>query len=256
MSEDLTVHLDNFDGPLDLLLYLIQREELSIYDIPIARITEQYLNYISDIAQVDLVRAGDFLVMAATLLGIKARMLLPKPPPPLDEETMADPRTELVRQLEAYKQMRDVVDRLRTLEEANLQVFARGAATLERPPAPLTGVTLQDLLAAFQRVLAETDNWREVAREEIPLREKIRELVSLLDRHPRGIAFSGLFRGGGRRLEVVITFLALLELIRLGAVEAQQAGPFAEILLRRPALVSGFRQEAAAARFLDTEPDA
>lgn len=234
-----TVHLANFDGPLDLLLHLIKREEMNIYDIPIAQITEQYLAVIQDLADLDIDRASEFLVMAATLLGIKSRMLLPKPPKPvladeLLEDDGADPREELVRQLVAYSQFKEIAEELRGKEQEMLRVYTRGLF-VEQPsgPRPLEGLSLGDLVRAFQEVLKEEWNWREVPREEIPLREKLREINFRLARSPGGIRFRDLFTRGGSRLEVVVTFLALLELMRRRRAEVFQDGLFGEILIRR-----------------------
>jgi segregation and condensation protein A len=235
--EPYTVHLDNFDGPLDLLLHLIRRAEMNIYDIPIARITEQYLEIISALAEVDVDRASEFLVMAATLLGIKSRMLLPKPPKVVVEELPPedgdDPREELVRQLVAYSQYKEAAAELKQREQEMARVYTRGFF-VEEPegPAPLRGLSLTDLVKAFEDVLKDEWNWREVPREEIPLREKIREIKFRLSRHPAGIRFRDLFTRGGSRLEVVVTFLALLELMRQRKAVAAQGSLFGEIIIR------------------------
>jgi segregation and condensation protein A len=239
--ESYTIRLENFEGPLDLLLHLIRREEMNIYDIPIARITEQYLEIIQDLSALEIDRASEFLVMAATLLGIKSRMLLPRPPRkvvdelPAEEEGDEDPREELVRQLVAYSQYKELVDELRQREAAMSRVYTRSLFP-ERPegPVPLEGVSLLDLVRAFEEVLREEWNWREVPREEIPLREKVREITFQLSRNPSGVRFRDLFTRGGSRLEVIVTFLALLELIRQRKVVAVQEGLFGEILIRRP----------------------
>jgi segregation and condensation protein A len=236
--EPYTVRLENFEGPLDLLLHLIRREEIDIYDIPIARITEQYLEIIRDLSSLDIDRASEFLVMAATLLGIKSRMLLPRPPRVTEEdlppEEAEDPREELVRQLVAYSQFKEAAAALRERETAMARVYTRGLF-VEEPagPVPLEGLTLSDLVRAFQEVLQEEWNWREVPREEIPLREKIREIIFRLHRHPAGVRFRDLFTRSGSRLEVVVTFLALLELIRQRRVVALQERVFGEIIIRR-----------------------
>ena len=230
------VHLANFEGPLDLLLHLIRREEMNIYDIPIARITEQYLAAIQDLADLDLDRASEFLVMAATLLGIKSRMLLPKPPrlsadeeEPEEEE---DPRAALVRQLVAYSRFKEAAELLREREREMLRVYTR-SLFVEEPGGPpaLEGIDLADLVRAFQEVLKEEWNWREVPRAEIPLREKIREIRFRVGRSPGGVRFRDLFLRGGSRLEVVVTFLALLELMRLRQVRVVQRELFGEILV-------------------------
>lgn len=235
--EPYKIRLENFEGPLDLLLHLIRREEMNIYDIPIARITEQYLVIIRDLSELDIDRASEFLVMAATLLGIKSRMLLPKPPKPaeeLPEEEGEDPRAELVRQLVAYSQFKEVAHGLKEREHEMSRVYNR-ANFVEEPagPRPLEGLTLADLVRAFEEVLQEEWNWREVPREEIPLREKLREINFRLSRSPGGVRFRDLFTRGGSRLEVVVTFLAILELIRQRRAVAVQEVTFGEIILRR-----------------------
>lgn len=237
-TESYNVRLLNFEGPLDLLLHLIRREEMNIYDIPIARITEQYLEIIRDLSALDIDRASEFLVMAATLLGIKSRMLLPKPPKLVAEEEAPeegeDPREELVRQLVAYSQYKEAAQGLRQREERMAKVYTR-QLFLEAPegPAPLEGLNLADLVKAFEEVLKEEWSWREVPREEIPLREKIRELNFRISRSPHGVRFRDLFSRGGSRLEIVVTFLALLEVIRQRRAIAVQEGIFGEIMIRR-----------------------
>ncbi|OTA41328.1 MAG: hypothetical protein A6D92_07685 [Symbiobacterium thermophilum] len=238
-SEPYVVHLANFEGPLDLLLHLIRREEMNIYDIPIARITEQYLAAIQDLADLDLDRASEFLVMAATLLRIKSQMLLPKPPrPPADgeaaEEPEEDPRAALVQQLVTYSRFKEAAEFLREREREMLRVYTRGLF-LEQPAGPpaLEGIDLADLVRAFQEVLREEWNWREVPRAEIPLREKIREIRFRVARSPGGIRFRDLFTRGCSRLEVVVTFLALLELMRRREVKVVQRELFGEILVLR-----------------------
>ncbi|MFZ5817442.1 MAG: segregation and condensation protein A [Bacillota bacterium] len=251
VAEPYTVKLENFEGPLDLLLHLIRREEMNIYDIPIARITEQYLAVIRELVDMDIDRASEFLVMAATLLGIKARMLLPKPPKPaLEEESPEeeglDPREALVRQLVAYSQFKQVAEELRGREQEMFKVHLRGLF-VEEPsgPRPLEGINLVDLVKAFQEVLKEEWSWREVPREEIPLREKIREINFRISRHPSGVRFRDLFTRGGSRLEVVVTFLAVLELIRQRKVIAVQGQLFGEILIRRVLVTDALRPESA-----------
>ncbi|HEY3368207.1 MAG TPA: segregation/condensation protein A [Symbiobacteriaceae bacterium] len=237
--EPYTVHLENFDGPLDLLLHLIRRDELNIYDIPIARITEQYLVMIQDLAALDIDRASEFLVMAATLMNIKSRMLLPKPPKaqPEDEgaaEDGADPREELIRQLVAYSQYKQAVTDLKVREEEMSRVYTRTLFVEDSDaPAPLQGLSLSDLVKAFKEVLKDEWNWREVPREEIPLREKIREINFRLSRSPAGVRFRDLFPRRCSRLEVVVTFLAVLELMRQRRAMAVQETVFGDLMIRR-----------------------
>lgn len=241
--EPYTIHLDNFEGPLDLLLHLIRREEMNIYDIPIARITEQYLLVVADLSEIDIDRASEFLVMAATLLTIKARMLLPKPPRRQPEEELMqdgppdeelDPRAELIRQLVTYSQYKEIAGELKEKEQQMFHHFTRQVFLEEPPgPAPLRGLSLADLMKAFEAVLQEEWNWREVPKEEIPLREKLREIQFLVGRSPGGLRFHQLFTRGGSRLEVIVTFLALLQLIHQRKIMAIQAVQFGEIWLRK-----------------------
>lgn len=231
------VRLEHFSGPLDLLLYLVRREEVNIYDIPIALITEQYLVHIADLSALDIDRASEFLVMAATLLQIKARMLLPKPPAPepeADPEADLDPRAELIAQLVAYGAYKEAAAELARRQEAQKHVFGRGLFAEAEGERPLAGVALPDLVAAFAEILREQWNWREVPREEIPLREKLREISFRLARHPQGVRFVELFSRGGGRTELIVTFLAVLELIRQKRAVAQQHETFGEIWVRRP----------------------
>lgn len=238
-QEPYKIVLDQFEGPLDLLLHLIRKEEMNIYDIPIARITEQYLVIVYELSAVDIDRASEFLVMAATLLGIKSRMLLPKPPKVVEEAEPdqldeADPRAELVRQLIEYSAYKQATEALRAKEQAMTKVSTR-QLFIEEPagPPPVEGLKLEDLVKAFKAILKEEFNWREVPREEIPLREKIRELNFRLSRSPHGLRFQDLFTRGGTRLEVIVTFLALLELVRQRRAIAVQSDTFGEIMIRR-----------------------
>lgn len=239
--EPYRVRLDVFEGPLDLLLHLIKREELNIYDIPIAKVTEQYLAYIYDLSGIDVDRASEYLVMAATLVGIKSRMLLPKPPKeePLPddlerpEDHSEDPRAELVRQLVEYQQFKTAAEQLKGKEQTQARCYRRGYYEDLVYERPLEGLSLGDLVEAFEEILEEEWNWREVPREEIPLREKLREIKFRLSRSPHGVRFRELFPRHASKLEVVVTFLALLELMRLRKVLAEQEMNFGEIIIKR-----------------------
>lgn len=245
-----TIVLDVFEGPLDLLLHLITRQQLDIADIPIARVAEQYLTYLDAMAELDLEVASEFLVMAATLMELKARMLLPAPQAPADgEEEALDPRAELVARLMEYRRYKEAAQELARRQEAWNRRVLRAGPGWEGGAAPpedagLDGLTLLDLLDAFRAVLerAGPAAVRQVRRPEISLRQRMAELLRRLRRHKKGLPFSALFRGRRpSRTEVVVTFLALLECIRLGYVLVQQALPFAEIYchLRPAAPVSG-----------------
>jgi segregation and condensation protein A len=219
-----------FEGPLDLLLHLIKKNEVSISDIPIASITEQYLATVEVMQSLNLDVAGEFLVMAATLIHIKSRMLLPVADADDDEEEGPDPRAELVRRLLEYQRFKDAADQLEQREMLTRDVFVRSAASAEEIPAPgFREVSVFELLTALKRVLDRLpkDAVHEVLLEKITVREK---MALLLD-HLRGggkILFDSLFTQVKSRMEVVVTFLAMLELVKIRAIrifQEEAAGP-------------------------------
>ncbi len=228
------VKLEQFEGPLDLLLYLIQREEMDIYDIPIARITEQYLQHIELMEQLDLNVAGEFLVMAATLLRIKARLLLPVQRP--GEDTGEDPRTELVQRLLEYKKFKEAARALEEHENQSLKTFTRplDAALVESAreegDEEIFEVNLPQLMRALQGVLGrfETVVTHEVALIHVSLEDKTAWLRARLERQGR-LRFAELFEDARTRLDVIVTFMALLELIKARALRAHQAESFSEL---------------------------
>lgn len=231
---DYKVALDIFEGPLDLLLYLIRREEVDICDIPIVKITDQYLQYLDLMRMLDLDIASEFLVMAATLLHIKSRMLLPPEERPVEEQMDEgeDPRMALVRQLLEYKKFKETAGYLSEREMEQQAVFARyvDKTFLPEPTdSPLTEVSIFDLISAFSDVLKRvTGEPREIAEEVYTVTDKIAAIMELLAVRP-ALRFSELFKDVLVRAEVVATFLALLELIRLKKIQAHQPRPFEEI---------------------------
>ncbi|MGI6100667.1 MAG: segregation/condensation protein A [Lentisphaerae bacterium] len=238
------VDLDVFEGPLDLLLYLIRRDEIDIYDISIEHITKQYLEYLDMMRMLDLNIAGEFLVMAATLMLIKSRMLLPVESRADDDDTPeegVDPRLDLVRQLIEYKKFKDAAAQLMAREALQAERFVYGGAVAHaddmdgEPEAPPLGdVGLFDLLAAFQEVLArapiEPLGHLEPIRWSVP--DKMESILGAVKRRET-VAFSRLFRPESHRGEVIITFLALLELLRLRQVAIRQHAPFTEIIISK-----------------------
>ncbi|WP_227766111.1 segregation and condensation protein A [Zhaonella formicivorans] len=229
------ITLDVFEGPLDLLLHLIQKQKLDIYDIPIAQITEQYLAYLSAMQQLDLEVASEFLVMAATLLAIKAKMLLPRKAAEPEEagEEPEDPREELVQRLVEYQKFKEAASLLKNKEVRQAQVFFRplDQEILEKALKqinPLENVHLNDLLGALQKVLAEApqEETHEISKEEITIVDKMDYISKLLEREQGGVIFQNLFPPGTSRLEIVITFLALLELIRLQKAAVNQSSSY------------------------------
>ncbi|MFZ5640882.1 MAG: segregation and condensation protein A [Bacillota bacterium] len=236
------IKLPVFEGPFDLLFHLIEKNEVDIYDIPIAKITEQYLEYLATMHMLDLEVASEFLVMAATLLSIKARMLLPKPPvemPDEDGEFAADPRDELVERLLDYKKFKQLADFLKEKEASQEKVYTRPNEEemfihLFSEENPLEGISLDNLLTALKDVLeraAEVELTGEITRDEVTIRDKMKEIMHRLFFQPKGIAFRDLFRMRATRVEIVVTFLGLLELIKLGKIRVYQSKNFGEIMI-------------------------
>jgi segregation and condensation protein A len=214
------VQLEIFEGPLDLLLHLIKKNEVRITDIPIATITEQYLATLEVMQAFNLDVAGEFLVMAATLIHIKSRMLLPLTDAEEDEEEGADPREELVRRLLEYQRFKDAADQLERRELLTRDVFVRSVAPAEEIPAPgFRELSVFELLTALKRVLDRLpkDVVHEVMLDKITVREKMTLLLDHL-RTQGKILFEALFAEVKTRMEVVVTFLAMLELVKVRAI--------------------------------------
>lgn len=241
MSESYRVELDVYSGPLDLLLRLVTREEVSIYDIPVARITDQYLAHLRTLPELDVETAGDFLVLAATLLALKARLLLPAARPgeeKASDDPEEDPRAELVRRLIVYRQYRQAAGWLEERLPVSSLTFDRGAPpeaaekTPEAEPGSLSA-QLSALVLAYQAALAAlsaTPPEHEVSMPRFNVEEKMAELLQRLER-VGFMRFDELFSRGTSRQEIVATFLALLELVRLGQVRARQPKPFGRLEL-------------------------
>lgn len=233
------VKLDVFEGPLDLLLYLIQKEELDIYDIPITKITDQYLEYLELMQMLDLSIAGEFLVMAATLMHIKSRMLLPPDPAAGEGEAQEeDPRAELVRRLLEYKKFKDAASTLSQMESHHKHFFSRVGPGIKVDDLPKEEVffeaSLFDLITAFTKVLKDIpkDVFYKVVKDEFTVSEKIHDILhTLVDK--KTLLFTDLFRAARTKFEVITTFLALLELIKIREVVVLQAMPFGEIEIIR-----------------------
>ena len=229
----LEVFLEAFEGPLDLLLYLIKRQNLNILDIPVAEITRQYMEYLALMQELRLELAAEYLVMAAWLAEIKSRLLLPRPGSiEADEE---DPRAELVRRLQEYERFQQAARTLDALPRLERDFFPAGAELVQREtrrtPPP---VSLTDLLAALREVLARAELFgrHQIRRETLSVRERMSQVLERLDAL-RFTPFSALFRPEEGRMGVVVTFLAVLELLREALLELVQAEPFAPIHVRR-----------------------
>lgn len=234
MSYEITLH--QFSGPLDLLLHLIQKQELDIYDIPISQITEQYMDYLQAMEDLSLEIASEFVVMAATLLAIKSRMLLPRPPKAdAMEEFMLDPREELVQQLLEYQRCQWAAKHLREKEALQAQIFSRDPLDL-RPFTSdefpkVEGVNIWDLVDAFRKLylrLPKTERIAEIRGHVVRVEDMMDKILERLQRW-KICSFRELLSIVTSRASVVSAFLALLELVKDGIVYCQQESTFAEI---------------------------
>ena len=220
-----SVKLQAFEGPMDLLLHLIKKNEIDIYDIPIADITRQYLEYIEIMKTLNLDVAGEFLVMAATLLHIKSRMLLPVQEEPEQEEE--DPRADLVRQLLEYQSIKEAAFSFDKMEILERDVFVRKAfpeeVEVEEHGMDVEGLTLFELIEAFKKVIAELpkESIHEVIGERVSIGDKISLILEALTVEAN-VSFYDLLKSGRSREEVVVTFLAILELIKLKMIKVHQ----------------------------------
>lgn len=232
--QDYKVQLDSYSGPLDLLLYLIRRDEIDVYDIPIARVLAQYLDYVKLLEELDPDGAGEFLVLAATLMEIKSRLLLPKPPPESQEgEDWLDPRADLVRQLLAYRAFRDAADGLNRLAVLRAQRFARTPPEMDGEPGQvdIEDVQIWDLMNVFNKLLAAVGKQRamhEVVYDDTPITLHAADILDRLQREGPAMRFETIFEGR-TRAEMIGLFLALLELIRQDRVRIEQTEQFGSI---------------------------
>lgn len=228
------IKLESFEGPFDLLLHLIEKQELDIYDIPIAQITDQYLDYLWEMEQLDLAIAGDFLVMGATLLSIKAKMLLPKPPVQTIEEEIEDPREELVIRLLEYQKFKAVIDELQAKEMQQRNIYEHPFKIESflkdlKPQNPLANVSVIDLTAIYSEmmeILAKVEPVHELRTGEFTVGTQMKYISELLFLKDEGVFFFELLPNNASTIAIVVTFLALLELIRLRKVEVFQEKNF------------------------------
>lgn len=248
-TPDYKVKLEAFEGPLDLLLFLVRKEEVELWDIPIERITQQFLDYMAACQELDIHLAGDFIVMAATLIYIKSRRLLPDDVQPEGEEgdeDQMDPRFELIRRLIEYKRFKEAAAHLQARQAARLDVFLRPPTKpvfdVSSQPLRLAEIGMLDLLQAFNAMLRRyAARWpiRELERARFTISDKIEHLLTHVPDDPaQSIDFEELFADAASREEVVVTFLALLELMRLKRLRVLQDEPFASIRIFRARIVS------------------
>lgn len=231
------VRLERFEGPLDLLLHLIKKSEIDIYGIPIALITSQYLDYLSVMKSLNLSVAGEFLVMAATLIHIKSRMLLAQDETDQNDDDGPDPREELVRRLLEYKQFKEAGFQLDHRERTWRDMFVREPLPVDPTRSSevlLESITLFDLVDALQGVVARIprQEFGEVIPDNLTVRARMQVILETLE-HKESITFVGLFDGQETRQAVIVTFLALLELIRIKVVRVFQGEMFGAILVTR-----------------------
>jgi segregation and condensation protein A len=228
----LQVFLEAFEGPLDLLLYLIRRQNLDILDIPIAEITRQYTSYIDLMRGMQLELAGEYLVMAATLAEIKSRMLLPRPAAAGEEE--ADPRAELVRRLQEYERFKRAAIDIEELHRVDRDTFPASAELVELRVVKLQpNVSLQEMLVALKDVLGRAEMFahHRISRERLSVRQRMSEVLDAM-RSQAFVEFVTLFRAEEGRMGVTVTFIAILELLREGLIEIVQSEPYAPIHVR------------------------
>jgi segregation and condensation protein A len=234
METEYKVRLEIFEGPLDLLLYLIKRDEIEIYEISLERITQQYLEYLQAFKELNIEVAGEFVVMAANLIYLKSRSLLPvDQQPPEEDVEEEDPRWDLIRQLIEYKKFKEAAAQLQTRELEQERIFARigDGVVPESAPFHLGEVGIFQLINAFQNVikrLEAREDLREIFGENFTVSDKIERILQTMA-EGKPVKFSQLFARMASRVEVVVTFLALLELIRLKQVRAIQPNEFDEI---------------------------
>ncbi len=235
-SKTYGVKLEIFQGPLDLLLFLIQKDEIDIYDIPVAEITKQFLEYVEVMQALDLEQAGDFVLMAATLMKIKSRMLLPSDPD--DEESLEDPREELIRRLLEYRQFKEVANWMGEAQDSWRNAYYRGSSLMQEEPEPVSeeasyeayrSVSLFDLLKAYKLALdtAPTESTHDVRGVDVTTEERAQVVLEALADAGR-VAFSDLI-SGIPRIVMIVTFIAILELIKAGKIRVLQAAQEGDI---------------------------
>lgn len=244
----ITVHLEAFEGPLDLLYHLIEKNEIDIYNIPIASLTDQYIEYIENADNKNMESMSEFIIMASTLLEIKSKMLIPSKRDDKSEENEEDPREELVKKLVEYKKFKNITQDFKKYEEEASLVLYKKNKEFEKLfenieendniEAFLNGVTLNDIFKAFQEVMKRKEtkvdkvrsSFKSVERDLYTIDEKINYIKDLLFITPK-IIFRSIFRSGAKKMEIVVTFLALLELIKTKDVYITQEKPFGDIII-------------------------
>lgn len=233
------VHLESFEGPLDLLYHLIEKEKIDIYDIPISKITDQYINHINTMKELDLEVTSEFLVMASTLIEIKSKMLLPKvKKEKLEDEEEIDPREELVKKLIEYKKYKEASLELKNREITHKKIYYKAMEEIDyyEDDISFDNVDLNKLITLYEKILAkcidfeENIDFKEIKRDEITIEESIRDVLYML-RIKKEIKFEELFKSSTTKSRVVTTFLAILELIKQKNILIRQKENFSEIFI-------------------------
>lgn len=248
--EKITVHLDAFEGPLDLLYHLIEKNEIDIYDIPISSLADQYIEYIEKAQNKNMESMSEFLIMASTLLEIKSKMLIPSQKNDKTEEEGEDPREELVKKLIEYKKFKNITEDFKKYEEEASQVLYKKNEEFEKLfddieknddlDSFFNGVTLKDIFNTFQEVMQRKEtkvdkvrsSFKSVERDLYTIDEKINYIRDMLFITPK-IVFKSIFRSGAKKMEIVVTFLALLELIKMKDVIITQEKAFGDITITK-----------------------
>ncbi|MCD5323050.1 MULTISPECIES: segregation/condensation protein A [Pontibacillus] len=242
MNTSYTVKIDAFEGPLDLLLHLINRYEIDIYDIPVATITEQYMAYIHTMQKLELDVASEYLVMAATLLAIKSQMLLPNQELEVEDEEYEeeDPREELMRRLIEYRKYKEAADELKERELEATQIYTRPPMNMEgeqeeqQPVSNSGNVSIYDMIGAMQK-LFQRKKWEQpletrIQRQEIPIQDRMNEVRDVITHSRGGVRFFEMFPFP-TRTHIVVTFIAILELMKSREVYCEQSNHFDELVL-------------------------
>ncbi len=229
-AEPYTVRLEVFEGPLDLLLHLIKRNQVEIYDIPIATITDQYLDYLNMMRTLNIDVAGEFLLMAATLLHIKSKVLLPSPPEE-EEEEGEDPRAELVNRLLEYQKYKEVAARLHERDILDRDTFVQGYQGEVSEDGGLVEVGVFELIEALKDVLnrSSLEAAYDITLDRITIEERIAQILEAVKSEGSGLLFTSLFSGKSSKEDIIISFLALLELIKMKMIKVYQRAPFGPI---------------------------
>jgi segregation and condensation protein A len=245
MEDIINIKVPVFEGPFDLLLHLIRDNKVDIYDIPIAEITGRYLQYIEMMKELNLEIAGEFIVMAATLIHIKSRMLIP-PDEEAPSEEQEDPRLELVQRLLEYQRFKEAAGDFRNREENWMNVFRREPFSPDEDDAELSlfDISLFDLIDAFKKILDKAPpEISSITKETLTVKDRMSVIMEIIEGQET-VRFEDLFRDGGTKIQLVVTFVALLELIRLGLARAYQEREFGNIWVINPAKQSAVLPQA------------